>query len=700
MKVQGFDIETFLITNSIAPEPVCVSFCDGSLMSPRDAVQHIIKLLDDDYYLVAHNANFDLISLCVYDYQLFHKLFYAMKSGKILCTKLAEILINTADPATDGKSRGTVYINRGTEDAPFWKPVTSNSLAGVAYKYLNVDLTAEKESGIRTGYGDLIDVPIDQWDDAVKKYAIDDAIYCKQVLEAQIQRAKELPYDVNVLSDLARQTLAEFILQFCSTVLGVKVDLEFINEAQIELMLQHDEAIQTALQYDLMKVNKSAERGYSTNTTRLQAVVQRAIDLCGIEHATTKSGKLSTSALNMQTLDEAIDFVLSHKRNLDHKIKLSKDDLLELASIQSALKSMQESNKLWKSKHTFLDALAHANLNQDSRLRYNYNGLMETGRTSSKNPNLQNIPRKGKARECIKPASGNIFIIADYSNAELRTLAQAHINENRYSELAIRYQNDKYFDPHLYAGAQMYGVTYEQAIILYENSDKKLSELRQLAKIANFGYAGGLGAEQFIDYAKGYGVNLTLDESEKLRNDWLDVWQEMNDYFSMRANMMIDAEADLLEQIQYNVKNKTRKKRTIYTEDYNRICTFKSSNRVRYLRKFTIGCNTPFQGIASDGAKEALILVFEHCFFKPDSALYRCKPVLFIHDEIVIESPDDDNHTARADLLSELMVQGMQKHTPDIPAVAEACASKLWVKDAKSTRLPNGKITIYDKPAK
>jgi len=663
MILYGFDIETYYITNQVAPSPVCVSiYSKGDehggreeLYKAQDGCNRLKEILRAGHSLCAHNANFDLISLSVFDKELFYLFVKALGEGRIYCTKLGEILLNTADVEGEGQARVNVFIPQGARK---WKPVSSNSLAGCAYKYLGVDLTGEKESDLRLSYGDLEHIPLDQWSDRARQYAIDDAKYCHDVLLKQ--RARD---QFGVLDDLGRQTYAEFILQLSSTVIGVQVDVSQIDLAVSELLAAHADAMSTALQYGLYEEAKT-ERGYRTRTQRVQQLLQRAIDLTGIDHPVTSTGKLSTNKTAMSSLYDAIDRVLAEKYNLDHRLPLSSADIEELAGIQAAFRSRDRSEEAWKEKRTFLDALRGASLNEDTRLRYRYNGLMETGRTSSSSPNLQNIPRGGAARSCIRPRDGYLFIIADYSNAELRTLAQAHLNEERPSRLATEYQRNPHFDPHLFMAVRILGgMTYDEGLTVLSDREhpqyKELKQKRQLSKIANFGYAGGLGAAQFIDYAKGYGTVLTADQASELRNQWLDTWSEMTDYFNTRG----DGE----------------------TTHYR----FKSSGRVRYLRKFTIGCNTPFQGIASDGAKEALILVFEECFIR-DSPLNGCIPILFIHDELVLEVPfkggreDHLRASKAARRLSELMEQGMNKHTPDIPAVAEPCLSTEWTKNAES----------------
>lgn len=687
-KVWGFDCETFLITNQVTPRPVCWTFYNGGPRMLMDDVEGEIflqRLLRNGATLVAQNACFDLCVASVQSTETFRLINEALNENRIFCTKLAQILLNTADPRTDGIRTGNVFIQKAEDK---WKVVPSTKMEGLVWKYLQIDIGASKEGNIRTGYGDLYGTPVEEWSHAEQEYAKNDAVYVRDVYFAQLEEAEKLEskIGVNVLKDLARQTHVEYILQMMATVIGVSIDVDKIDDAVEGCMEIHDEAMKPALDFGLLKPAKN-DRGYSAVTSKIQDALKQASEIVGIELATTKTGKISANKQAMEQLFSAMETVFSHGVDLKDKKTLDRVSRIELAEIQSALQSKLKSDTAWKEKRTFLDALRNAKLNPDHRLRYGYNGLMETGRTSSRNPNLQNIPRKGKARACIKPREGHIFLQADYSNAELRTLAQTHINEGRVTRLGKEYQLNPNFDPHLYMAIElmkMEGVhlEYEEGLAVLQDKEhelyKSLKEKRQLSKIANFGYAGGLGSEQFVDYAKGYGTNLTMEQSEKLREDWLYVWTEMDDYFRTRSELTKHSEYDDYK-------------------DYNQVYHFRSTDRVRYLRKFTIACNTPFQGIASDGAKEAIIMVWNECFFDKESPLYKCIPILFVHDELVLEIPfkDQESATKSAKRLQSLMEQGMRKHTPDVPAVAEPCLTYEWTKDAESY-YENGLLSIYE----
>jgi DNA polymerase I-like protein with 3'-5' exonuclease and polymerase domains len=98
--------------------------------------------------------------------------------------------------------------------------------------------------------------------------------------------------------------------------------------------------------------------------------------------------------------------------------------------------------------------------------------------------------------------------------------------------------------------------------------------------------------------------------------------------------------------------------------------------------------------LASDGAKEALFRVSFECFADTKSSLYDSRPVVFIHDEIIIESPE---HKAQAASrrLQEVMIEAMQAFCPDTPIEASPTLMRLWSKNAESKLDADGNYTIW-----
>ena len=298
-------------------------------------------------------------------------------------------------------------------------------------------------------------------------------------------------------------------------------------------------------------------------------------------------------------------------------------------------------------------------------------GMAETGRTTSgKNKatggggNLQNLRRLPGIRECITPRPGYVFAQADYSSYELFCLAQSCRDLVGYSALGDAL--NKGLDPHCVVAATILGRTYEDVIA--HKKDPEVDAARQTGKVANFGFPGGLGAKRLVDFAhKGYGVTITEPEAKALKETWQQSWPEMRDFFQHVSS--------LETEYGYNV-------------------LLRRSMRVRGGASFCAAANTYFQGPAADGAKAALYLVAKECYL-PGSAWYGSRIAVFVHDEIILESPEATAPEA-AERLSVLMVQGARMFLPDMPGLkAEPCLMRYWSKNATTLRDDNGRLRVW-----
>ena len=706
----GFDVETFKITNQVAPEVVCASFFNpslsqdrGYLLSKQDAEKHLVDLLSNpQVWLIAHNANFDSIASSLISPRLFPLFMRAYLQGRIHCTKLREALLLVSCTDNYGEISGSVSGR--------FAQVSRLSLAGALLTYYGKDITDSKVGDVwRLKYHTLAGVPVDSWESSARDYAIGDAEYALAVylaqetraetLNAQLSAAHNLP--VNVLGDAQRQATSEFCLMYMSSVNGVRVNPDKIGDAKAAILADHKTLIADCVSYGLYKAAPKTERGIKADKSKITALFKRAYDILRYDSPDIYSDPskdnptISTAAEPRGILIRLIDKAIAERKNVI-RITLDAVALTELELIKQLVEDYARAESLWKETNTFLNALEGARLNSDNRLRYVLNGFVSTGRSSSKSPNMQNLPRGGATRACIEAAPGKIFVIADYSNAEMRTLAEVnYVEQDGNSELAREYRKDPAFDPHLFAAFKMWNIeraeqiTFKDAKDIYSDKTdpryKDIKRYRTLAKILNFGLAGGLSHVGFVSYARGYNVNLSVAESERLCSMWLDVWGEMQVYFNTRAQLFRDDPIT-------GEPNATEEQRTYL---------FRESGRARYLRKYTVACNTPFQGIAADGAKEAVIQVFTECYFSKRSPLYGCTPILFVHDEIVLECAYDgteDSHKkadAAARRLGELMVTCMERYTPNIPALADANLATMWTKDAESDTLPSGLLSIW-----
>ena len=283
-------------------------------------------------------------------------------------------------------------------------------------------------------------------------------------------------------------------------------------------------------------------------------------------------------------------------------------------------------------------------------------------------------------RECFIPRPGYVYSFADYSGLELCTLAQTCLDLLGHSEMAEALKRGE--DLHMALAADSLGISYTEAKERAKAGDPEVKTARQNAKASNFGYPGGLGASSFREYAEGYGMILTQAEAEAAKAAWFRKWPEMREYFRY-----IDSATSGLEPIAQL-----------------------RSGRLRGGATYCSAANGFFQGLAADGAKEALWLVAKECYL-PGTALYGCRPVFFIHDEIGMEVPyapevggSPESASAATERLSEVMVTAMKKWTPDIPIKAEPVMIRRWYKGAEMVRLEGdgGRkgIIVPSKPVK
>lgn len=351
---------------------------------------------------------------------------------------------------------------------------------------------------------------------------------------------------------------------------------------------------------------------------------------------------------------------------------------------QPELNAYAVRSKADKTITNFLDRL-----DTNRRIRTTYQTLVDTGRTSSRGSggpgtlNVQQLPRDYDkpahlhTRGCILPDPGWAFIVADYTQLELCSLAHVltqlvrfyarnptlkHVAESKLgfaisehyeSTLSRAINADR--DCHVLMASVLrgHGESYEECYALYERADQKkaakepldkyekqIIDDRQLAKPCNFGFPGGLGELKFIDYAAGYGVTITLPTAKRAKAAYMLTWPEMKLYFYHIGRMceLAGGEAVLHQFV---------------------------SNRERGGCYFTKACNGFFQSLAADGAKYAGQLLVKHAYRVPSSPMYGTRPSGFVHDEYLVNARREQAPLALPEV-ERLMVEAMQVYIPDV----------------------------------
>jgi DNA polymerase-1 len=276
-------------------------------------------------------------------------------------------------------------------------------------------------------------------------------------------------------------------------------------------------------------------------------------------------------------------------------------EVLEELALQHPLPAkILEHRQLTKLQNTYLDALPAA-LGRDGRLHTTFDqAVAATGRLSSVNPNLQNIPIRtalgAKIREAFIPQPGWKLISADYSQIELRVLA--HIT----GDPVLRASFESGEDLHARTAGETFGVPPGEVT----------RQQRDIAKMINYGIAYGLSA-----FGLAHRLGLEKQEAGVI----------IEKYFS-RYRFVKQWLDDTIAEARRTGMVKTLFGRRRYLPDIN------SKNATARNAAERTAVNTPIQGTAADLVKRAMLRV--------DAALkdrYRARMLLQVHDELVLEAP-------------------------------------------------------------
>lgn len=311
---------------------------------------------------------------------------------------------------------------------------------------------------------------------------------------------------------------------------------------------------------------------------------------------------------------------------------------------------------------TALDRVAELRAGVELPIHTRFEVLLETGRTSSSAPNIQSRPRKEGDRECFVPRAGCVFIGADYDGVELRSNAQVCIFAVGFSRLAEVLNAGA--DPHVMLGAQLREMNEADfARLLKEEKEAgadgehpdSIQFARYLAKKGNFGFFAGASAKTLVQRVAEEGVRVPLELMERCRRAWYETWPEMGEYH--RWIQALCGGAGLASVVQF------------------------LSERRRGMVSYTEAANGFSQGLAADGAKAALFAIQRACYAEPESPLYGCRLVNFIHDEFLLEAPEERAHEAAMEL-AHVMCHEFNTFVPDVPTTTTPALMRKWSKKA------------------
>jgi DNA polymerase-1 len=448
------------------------------------------------------------------------------------------------------------------------------SLDYLAFKKLSFNDVTEK------GKKNFREIPIED----ATKYAGEDAaitLQLKKILEPEIEKEglARLFYDIEI-------PLIEVLADM--EINGIKIDLSLMETLSKEL-----ERELTALEKRIYFI--AGEEFNINSPKQLQEILFKKLGLRTIKKI--KTG-FSTNV-----------------------------DVLEQLAIEHELpREILEYRALSKLKNTYVDALPKIVNPQTGRLHTSFNQTVTaTGRLSSSEPNLQNIPIKGewgrRIREAFIAERGSLLLSADYSQIELRILA--HLSQD--NGLIEVFKHDG--DIHAKTASELFGVS----------TDSVTDEMRRRAKTVNFGIVYGISP---------YGLSQELGITPEEAKHYIDT------YFKRHEGVK--------NYIDALIKEATEKGYVLTIFHRKRaIPELKSTNKNTRQLGERLAINTPIQGSAADIIKISMLNIWNR--LKREGL--RTKMLLQVHDELLFEVPLEEKEEAKI-LIKEEMEKAIELSVP------------------------------------
>ena len=366
---------------------------------------------------------------------------------------------------------------------------------------------------------------------------------------------------------------------------------------------------------------------------RIDEVTKRIYTLVGKEFNINSPKQLGVALFE--------DLELPYKKKTKSGYSTNAEVLEGLVDLHPVIADILEYRMLTKLNSTYCEGLLKVIL-PDGRIHSSFNQTeTRTGRISSTEPNLQNIPVRtelgSELRRFFIAKEGYTLVDADYSQIELRVLADLAQDENMMRAF------NKEEDIHAITASEVFGVPLEEVT----------SAMRRSAKAVNFGIVYGIGA---FSLAKDIGV--TRAEADSYIKGYLLHFSGVDRYMKQ-----------VIEQAKKDGFVTTSFGRRRYLPELN------SSNHMMRAFGERVARNMPIQGTAADIIKIAMIKVYRR--LKEEKL--RSKLILQVHDELIIEA-----HDSEAEYIKELLKEEMENAvTMGVKLKADVGCGKTWL-DAKA----------------
>lgn len=508
--------------------------------------------------------------------------------------------------------KNTYYLkNDGADFFEIIKPIFENKdIEKIGYD-VTEDYVLLKENGIKTE-NIAYDVEVAAYDiDAINvRHKLEET--AEQYLKLTLPELNEgaFAYLIYRLYNITKQKLAE------------SGTLNLFNTIEMPLV-----EVLSEMQYNGMKCDSEelAKFGISLKE-RLNQLTNEIYEIAGEEfniNSTKQLGVILFEKLGLKA-----------KKKTKNGYSTSEEVLNSLIDDNPIIEKILEYRGLMKLNSTYVDGLIPYINKKTGRIHsYFHQTITATGRISSTNPNLQNIPARdefGKnIKKAFKPEKGYVYIDADYSQVELRVLAHISGDEN----MIKAFNNDE--DIHREVASKVFDVPFEEVT----------KEQRSRAKAVNFGIVYGITS---------FGLAKQIGASRKQAQEYIDNYLEK--YSGIKAFM--EESVEMAKQNGYV--------ETLFGRRRN-VPELKSSNFM--MREFgkRVAMNTPIQGTAADIMKIAMNNVYKELKAKNIDA----KLILQVHDELLIEASEKDAEETK-NILKNCMENAMKLKVPLKVELSEA----------------------------
>lgn len=384
------------------------------------------------------------------------------------------------------------------------------------------------------------------------------------------------------------------------------------------------------MQWNGMYVDKSELEQFGKElTNKLDVITKIIYEMAGEEFNINSTKQLGEILFEKMKLPVIKKTKSGYSTDVDVLEKLKKEDPI--------IEQILEYRQLMKLNSTYVEGLKQYINPETKRIHsFFHQTITATGRISSTEPNLQNIPTRfelGKrVRKVFKPQEGCVYIDADYSQIELRVLAS--ISEDSHMIEAFKEGQDI----HKQAASKVFKTPI----------DEVTKEQRSNAKAVNFGIVYGIS-----DFGLGEQLGIGRKQAKKYIDEYLTQYSGINQFMD-------------------NIKEEAKEKGYVKTL-FNRrryIPELKSNNYM--VRQFgaRAAMNTPIQGTAADIMKIAMLKVFKEI----EKRGLKSKIVLQVHDEMMLEVPIGEQQE-----IQEIMKKCMESAADlKVPLVAEISEANNW----------------------